>query len=143
MSPGQVDRALVLRHLQSLEAGVRELEPYRGTSADELRRGPLLAWGVEHGLQLCAQNVLDIATHLAAAAGRSTDEYRSSIERLAEIGVLPGAFAASLGRLAGFRNILVHGYLDVDLEKVAQHLRDELDDFRAFAQHVEAYLARC
>ena len=33
------------------------------TKRDEL-------WSVERGLQLCAQNVLDIATHIAASAGR-------------------------------------------------------------------------
>ena len=43
MSPGQADPAVVRRHLLALD---------------------------ERGLELCAQNALDIATHLAASTGR-------------------------------------------------------------------------
>ena len=44
--------------------------------------------------------------------------------------------------MAGFRNVLVHAYLDVDLDVLVRALREGLDDFRAFALHVEAWLAQ-
>lgn len=44
--------------------------------------------------------------------------------------------------MAGFRNILVHGYIRVDEDRVAQVLRDRLGDFEEFSSHVLAYLER-
>jgi uncharacterized protein YutE (UPF0331/DUF86 family) len=44
--------------------------------------------------------------------------------------------------MAGFRNILVHGYIRVDEDRVAQILRDHLGDFEEFSSHILAYLER-
>ena len=44
--------------------------------------------------------------------------------------------------IAGFRNVLVHGYLQVDLSVVEEILKTKLDELEEFARRVEAYLAR-
>jgi uncharacterized protein YutE (UPF0331/DUF86 family) len=43
--------------------------------------------------------------------------------------------------VAGFRNVLVHGYLEVDAALVHRVLNERLDDFATFAAHVNAYLS--
>jgi len=95
---------------------------------------------VERGLQLCTQNALDIATHLAASAGRDVPDYATAIDQLSDLGVLPAGFAARFRPVAGFRNVIVHGYLDVDLRIVHRLLNDRLDDFSEFARLVSLYL---
>lgn len=97
---------------------------------------------MERGLQLCVQNVLGVATHLIASAGRDAADYASAIDELGALGVLPAEFARRLRAIAGFRNILVHGYLEVDVARLNRILRDQLDDFVDFARHVERYLVR-
>jgi uncharacterized protein YutE (UPF0331/DUF86 family) len=42
----------------------------------------------------------------------------------------------------GLRNVLVHGYLKVDLAVLESVLREKLPQFEEFARHVEAYVAR-
>ena len=96
---------------------------------------------VQRGLQLCAQNALDFATHLAASAGRDVPDYAAAIERMGDLGVLPPEFAARFRPVAGFRNVIVHGYLDVDLGMVHRLLNEHLDDFAEFARHVNRQLA--
>jgi uncharacterized protein YutE (UPF0331/DUF86 family) len=142
MSPGAIDPALVRRHLLALDAAVRQLRTHAGRPLEALEQDPDEAWAVERGLHLCAQNCLDVATHLAAGAGRDVPDYASAIDALGELGVLPDAFAASFRGIAGFRNVLVHGYLAVDLARMHRLLNERLDDFAAFAAHVESYLAR-
>jgi uncharacterized protein YutE (UPF0331/DUF86 family) len=56
--------------------------------------------------------------------------------------VLPVEFATQLRPLAGFRNVLVHGYLQVDLGIVEQVLNAKLYDLEQFAFHVEKFLAQ-
>jgi uncharacterized protein YutE (UPF0331/DUF86 family) len=142
MTGGQVDAAVVRRHLAALQEALTHLRRHTQRSASELRASADLRWAVERGLQLCVQNVLDIASHLVAAHGLDAPEYATAIDRLAEIGVLSPEFASSLRPLAGFRNVLVHAYLELDRELLIELLNERLDDFRFFAERIQAYLAQ-
>jgi uncharacterized protein YutE (UPF0331/DUF86 family) len=139
MSPGRHDRALVQRHLIALDQALTNLRKHQGERRQALD-DPDEAWIVERGLQLCAQNLLDISTHLAAAHGRDAADYASAIDQLASLGILPAEFAKRIRAVAGFRNILVHGYLAVDLDRLHDLLNHRLDDFVEFAGHVGTYM---
>jgi len=140
MSPGRLDDAVVRRHLFSIDDAVRNLRRHQGKAADLLASSRDELWSVERGLQLCAQNVLDVATHIAASAGREVPDYGSAIDRLGEMGILPRDFAARLRAIAGFRNVIVHGYLEVDVRTVHALLNQRLEDFTEFAFLVDQYL---
>src|SRR5262249_54956827 len=143
MSPSQPDVAVVRRHLLALDEALRHLRRHVGRPLAELATDPDERWAVERGLQVCAQNVLDIATHLAASSGRDAPDYARAIDALGELGILPREFAHRFRVIAGFRNVLVHGYRGVDLTRVHELLNSGLDDFDAFARFVEDYLNRC
>ena len=85
--------------------------------------------------------MLDIATHVAASSGRDVPDYVSAIDRLGEMGVLPREFVVRFRGVAGFRNVIVHGYLAIDVRLVHQLLNERLDDFAFFARQLEGYLA--
>ena len=140
MSPGELDASVVRRHLLALDQALQTLRKHQGRAVKLLQSDREERWVVERGLQLCTQNVLDVATHLAASAGRDVPDYATAIDQLADLGVLPGEFAARIRPVAGFRNVIVHGYLDVDLEIVHRLLNDRLDDFAEFARLVSRYL---
>jgi uncharacterized protein YutE (UPF0331/DUF86 family) len=140
MSPGKLDAAVVRRHLLALDRALQTLRGHQGRPLEALRSDPEERWIVERGLQLCTQNVLDIATHIAASAGQDVPDYATAIGQLADLGVLTRTFAEHLRPLAGFRNVIVHGYLDVDLEIVHRILNDRLDDLTEFARLVTRYL---
>jgi len=142
MSPGAIDEALIRRHLLALDTAVQRLRRHTGKPIDELTADPDTSWAVERGLQLCAQNVLDIATHLAACRGHDAPDYASAVDALGEVGVLPAAFASRLRGVAGFRNVLVHGYVQVDRELVHRLLNERLGDFAEFAGYIERVLSR-
>ena len=141
MSPGRADEPVVRRHLVALHAALVNLRRHAGATSHALRADADLRWTVERGLHLCAQNALDIATHIASAAGRDAAGYTSAIDILVEVEVLPSGFGARFREVAGFRNILVHGYLEVDLEVVVRVLREHLGDFERFAAHIETWLS--
>jgi uncharacterized protein YutE (UPF0331/DUF86 family) len=84
--------------------------------------------------------VLDIATHLAASAGRDAPDYATAIDVLGELGILPAEFAVRLRAIAGFRNVLVHGYRSVDVSRMHRLLNSGLDDFVDFARFIEAHV---
>ena len=142
MSPGKLDTQTLRRHLASLHAALAQLRSHAGRPVTLLQTDLDELWTVEHGLQLCAQNALDLATHIAASAGRDVPDYASALDALAAIGVLDQVFAARFRAIAGFRNLLVHGYIEVDIPRLHQLLNQRLDDFAEFAAKITVYLDR-
>jgi uncharacterized protein YutE (UPF0331/DUF86 family) len=140
MGPGEIDVQVIRRHLAALRGSLGVLAARSGVSVDQLASDTELLWVVERGLQLCAQNALDIATHLAASRGRDVPDYASAIDELGRLGVLEPEFARQFRNVAGFRNVLVHGYLEVDLELLHALMHERLGDFESFAARVESYL---
>jgi uncharacterized protein YutE (UPF0331/DUF86 family) len=98
---------------------------------------------VEHTLQLAIQAALDVASHIASE--RRLGEVRSNRElftSLARDGWMPADLQVRLGAMAGFRNILVHGYDEVDLAIVEDVLRTRLGDLDAFVAAIRTGLER-
>ena len=57
------------------------------------------------------------------------------------MGVLPPTFTRAFRAIAGFRNVVVHGYLAVDADLLHRLLNELLDDFGVFAAAIEEHLA--
>lgn len=143
MSGLELDPALLQRRLHHLASAVKRLELFKGMTLEQLEKGEGADWAVLYGLQTCIQAVLDVSAHLVAASGSAvSDSYRAGMLALGQIGVLPQPFAERIADMAGFRNILVHDYLDVDMAVVKRVLDEQLDDFKVFGQHVERYIAQ-
>jgi uncharacterized protein YutE (UPF0331/DUF86 family) len=141
MSPGRLDAEVVRRHLRALDVAVRQLRAHQGKAPSALEESLDELWAVERGLQLFAQNCLDVATHLAASAGIDAPDYATAVDALVRMQVLPKDFGGRFRAIAGFRNVLVHGYLAVDVDRVHALLNERLDDFATFAEHVERHVA--
>ena len=92
---------------------------------------------VEHTLQLAIQAALDAASHIVS--DERLGEPRSNRELfslLARAGWVDAQLAETLGNMAGFRNVLVHGYHTVDLSVVQDVVEHRLDDLLQFADVV-------
>jgi uncharacterized protein YutE (UPF0331/DUF86 family) len=138
-----VDVQTVMGRLEALKAYLAELNSYAQYSLDELTSDFVKYRAAERSLQLAAQTVVDIATHVITADyDARVQDYRQAIESLGQEGVLPSAFAERLAPVAGFRNILVHEYLAVDPAKVYDILMHGRADLEEFAQRIIEYLER-
>ena len=132
-----------MTRLSAIRRAVERLRPHQATSLDDYLKDPDRQWLVERGLHLAAEATLDVCNHLAAALQLPPPEdYTQAVDRLGEADVLPAAFASQFRKIGGFRNVLVHAYLEVDPRQVHQVLRDHLDDFLTFARYVGEYLER-
>ena len=134
---------VIRQRLQLLESYVQHLQGYRARSRDEVRSDISLTWAIEHGLQLSIQCVLNVCHYLVAdlALGVPVTS-QEAIELLRDTGVFPATFADTLVQMARFRNLLVHVYAQVDIERVYDHVQNHLDDFGQFAQHGLRFLTR-
>jgi len=125
------DPDLVAKKLALIETCVRELRTL-GALAD-MRQDIRQQRFVEHTLQIAIQAALDVASHLVSDARLGEPRTnRELFDLLARGGVISTQLAGTLKNMAGFRNILVHGYQDVDLAIVRDIVERRLDDLLAF-----------
>ena len=134
---------VIRQQLQLLESYVQHLQGYRTRGRDEVRSDMSLTWAIEHGLQLSIQCVLDVCHYLVAdlALGVPATS-QEAIVLLRDARVFPAVFADTLVQMARFRNLLVHVYAQIDVDRVYDHLQNYLDDFGQFAQHVLQFLTQ-
>lgn len=73
---------------------------------------------------MAIESVLDICSMIISKEDlKKPEEYREMILALGQAGILEEEFAEDFSQVAGFRNILVHQYAEVDLETVYQFLQ--------------------
>jgi uncharacterized protein YutE (UPF0331/DUF86 family) len=133
---------VVEQRLKKLEETIRRLAPLATIPRDAFLADFRIHWAAERGIQLAAEAVLDIANHiLAAHFERFPETHEQSLDALAQTGVIAPQTRARLRGFGGFRNILVHGYLDLDIGQVYDHLQQVPADLGAFVRDVAGWLA--
>lgn len=129
-----VDRERALTYLAELRAALADWDRYRG-SVDRARlesnrdtRNMVL-----HAMLVAIQAAIDLGEQVIAERRFERPiSYRHTFEILGSRGVLDSDLAAKLADLAAFRNVLVHVYWNLDLNRVATNLqegREPLDRF--------------
>lgn len=135
------DRDLVLKRLSFIETCLREL---RNDARPELIETDLRERRfIEHTLQLAIQAALDVASHIVSDERLGEPATNRALFDLLVRGrwIEPG-LGDRLGDMAGFRNILIHGYTEVDLGIVRDILTSHLQDLDALVHTVRDRLTR-
>lgn len=132
---------LVREKLRALEEYISELENFQSFTVEQLRSSKRDLWAVAHGLQISIECILDIGNHIIAdnKLGNPTN-YREIVEILGRRGVISAELAEELKEMPGFRNILIHEYLKVDVEKVHKNLQKAPAQFQKFIGFINRYI---
>ena len=114
------------RHLDHL----RLLQP-RVSGREALERDLSLHNDVLFSLLTISQLVIDVAGELSARRGDRFEDYTEAIRNLARDPRFPLDLVHELERLPGFRNIVVHEYVGLDMSRVVAELH-ELEPIQRF-----------
>lgn len=130
---------VIRKRLQKLDEYLTILRGLQRYDREAFLQDPERYGSTERFLQLAIETLMDVGNHVIAELQLGTvDHYRDIPALLAEGGYLDEALKEKWIRMIGFRNILVHGYLDVDRRIVYQVLQEDLEDLealrRVFAQ---------
>jgi uncharacterized protein YutE (UPF0331/DUF86 family) len=94
---------------------------------------------IEHTLQLAIQAALDVASHVVSEQRLGEPESNKELFLLlARGGWIEGDLASTLAQMAGFRNVLVHGYATVNPDRVRDVVENRLDDLVTFVRSMRA-----
>ena len=114
------------RHLDHL----REIRPRVG-GREDLERDLSLHNDVLFSLLTVCQLVIDVAGELAARRGDRFEDYTQAVRSLARDARFSPELVRKLERLPGFRNVVIHEYVTLDLDRVVEAL-DDLEPVERF-----------
>ena len=125
-----VDEALILRKLSELDEYYRQVHEYKNITVDQYSGDWKIQRIIERTLQMMIETCVDIAGHIIADKGfRIPKSYADTFKVFSEEKILDSKLSAALGKMAKFRNIVVHHYDKVDAEIVVGIMKNNLTDF--------------
>lgn len=137
-----VDRYVVQARIAKIRQYVALLRKIRRLAEEQqFVKDPLIYGNAERYLQLAIQAILDISNHIVA--DRNLDlpaNNKELFDLLAKQKVLSASLSKRLVLMAGFRNVLVHEYLEIDRHRVYRALKEDLGDFEKFIKAVSRLL---
>jgi len=132
-----IDQDVIESKLDIIERNLEFLDEFEYMDSGEFLGSYKDVQAAKYSLLEIIECCIDIASHIIAAKsmGRA-EEYRGLFYLLGENGVIKKDLAEKLGDMAGFRNLLVHRYGDVDNEVVLEMIQSELADVVEFERAV-------
>ncbi len=132
---GEFDLAVVTRRLTMMSELLHDLRHDFFADPSVLHEDTTTRYAVERILTLLVDLAVGINAHfLATRLGLSPDTARDSFTMLAAHNVLERELADRLAPSVGLRNLLIHQYVDVDLELVARAVGHARRDYRDYIQ---------
>ena len=131
------DPDLVAKKLAKIETCVEQLRTL--ANPERLNTDIREQRFVEHTLQIAIQSLLDVASHIVSDERLGEPRTnREMIDLLERGGWIAADLSQRLRNMVGFRNILVHGYEDVDLTIVRDVVERRLGDLLEFVAVVRS-----
>jgi uncharacterized protein YutE (UPF0331/DUF86 family) len=129
-----VDAERLLAVLARATARLRTLEGYADQDPDDLLADEVRLGHLKYTFQTAIEACLDAAHHVVADGGLGVPASNAEAFRLlGRAGVVSAELANVMAGAAGFRNVLVHDYAEVDDVRVVSNL--------VYIEHLRAFVA--
>ncbi|MGE3288840.1 MAG: DUF86 domain-containing protein [Pseudonocardia sp.] len=128
-----VDPLRVQTLLDRLGHETAALRRLRARPTGELLADEDLLAAVKYRFVVAPEACIGVGRHVVASEGlRAPRDYTDVFTVLSEAGLLAAHVTAELRDTAGFRDLLVHGYAQVDDTRVVEILHSRLEDLDRF-----------
>lgn len=134
-----VDEDTITRRLVYLDEYIRDLTDIKDKlSWEEFERDKIIKRYVERTFHLVIETCLDLGNHIISYEGyREPLDNRDSFKVLQEAALIGPDLAEKLGKMAQFRNVIVHDYTKIDPAIVYDILQKNIIDILDFAEAIK------
>ena len=140
-------KKLNLSRIREKVADVKEnlqvLRKYSSQNSTTFRSNKEVVRSARYAFIVMIEALSNIASHLCARIlSKSPDSYAECFLILGENDLIDKDLSLRLGKMAGFRNLLVHGYAEVDDDKMLAIMKNDLDDIDSWLEFVQVILVK-
>ena len=127
--------------LYILEQNISELKKIKKeVPFSDLKNNKREQWALRYGFFESIQIIIDISCHLVVKNNLGNPKkYSDCIELLEKNDYISNDLKEKLSKIVGLRNILIHEYIDIEIEKLYD-LVDKVDDFKSFTEEIIDYI---
>ena len=131
----------MLERLKLLEENISELVALKNKFAlKDIQDDKTMEWALRYGLLETIQTVIDISCHLVSKYNLGNPaSYSECIELLEKHSYIDNELKTRLIGMVGLRNLLIHEYVIIEVDKLYALLND-LGDFSMFAKKINKLL---
>ena len=134
-------RAVIENRLKELDVVVGQLNKYRDLKPNAMKQDLEKRWVIERGLETGAQLILEVADHiLSNHFGHYSETYEDALKGLQEKNVISEELYLQIKGLGSMRNILVHQYIQIDLDIVFNSFHKSLKVFPHYAEEIIGWI---
>ncbi len=131
----------IARKIALLERALAYLRSKANVKPIEVENNYELKSALERNLHVAIEAALDIGEMIIAEENLPRpEEYKGVFLTLGKAGIIPKDFAKRIAPMAGFRNILVHQYNEIDVDLMCKFIRERLDDLEEFVTYIRKYV---
>ncbi len=132
---------VIRKRLNKLDEYLSILKQMKKYTRQEFISDPEHYGSAERFLHLSIESLTDIANHIIADEGLGTVNWYSDIPQiLFSKGVINDEQKDKWIKMIGFRNTLIHEYIDVDLKIVYDILHNRLEDIEEIKKKLAVYM---
>jgi len=135
-----VNQNIIKAKINHIERSLQRLQGKKQITLAQLKNNADLQDIILHNLQLAIQGCIDIASHIISDEGWTVpDTLAGLFDILGGHKVISRDLEARLKKMVGFRNIIIHEYGTIDMNKVYQILTRDIKDVRLFLKRICLY----
>lgn len=111
-----LDTHRIRTRIKEIRSRLLQLEKLKRMGKEDFVSDDQVNAASERNLQVAIQACIDIANHVVASLGidRAFKETAEVFEALERENIIPKKFTPTMKRITGYRNVVVHDYLEID-----------------------------
>ena len=135
--PVNVNLSLLCQRFGEIRDSISTLRQYSDVTVEEFLINETVVAASKYTLLIAIEAAISICNHLAARMlHKSPDSYAACFTVLGSGGIITNELSDRLASMAGFRNLLVHVYDQIDDRRVWEILRSDLRDLEEYVDAV-------
>ena len=128
-----LDNDMIQGRLDIIERNLQFFNEYMTMDEEQFLESYKDIQAVKHSLLEIIESCIDIAGHIISIRGFLRPEsYADTFRVLKNEKIIAQDLAEKLEKMAGFRNILVHNYEDIDNSRIIHFVQNDLDDIKEY-----------
>jgi uncharacterized protein YutE (UPF0331/DUF86 family) len=129
----ELNRDLLLQRIQEIRGALAGLRAAAARPRDEFVADAQAVDATKYRLVVAIEAAVSVCMHVSSRlAARTPESYADCFNQLRDAAILSSDLAERLGRMARFRNRLVHVYWRIDNERLWTILQENLGDLEAY-----------
>jgi uncharacterized protein YutE (UPF0331/DUF86 family) len=129
----ELNRDLLLQRIQEIRGALASLRVEAARPRDEFVADGQAVDATKYRLLVAIEAAVSICMHVSSRlTARTPESYADCFDGLRDAAILSPDLAERLGRMARFRNRLVHVYWRIDSERLWTILQEDLGDLEAY-----------